>query len=165
MNTVTLAEQAHAHQYLTFILAGEHYAVDTLKVREILECTRFTPVPRMPPTVRGAANLRGVVVPVIDLLARFSGRRTELGKRTCIVILDVHDEGRPQPLGVLVDAVSAVREIGLDEIQPAPAFGSHLRSEFITGIVRMEERFITLLALDQVLDLTALGNLATSDDG
>lgn len=165
MTTAALEHETTAHQYLTFILAGEHYAVDTLSVREILEYTRFTPVPRMPAAVRGATNLRGSVVPVIDLLARFSGQRTELGKRTCIVILDVPDEDRPQPLGVLVDAVSAVREINPQDIQPAPAFGSHLRSEFITGVARLGERFVTLLALDQVLDLEALGNLTTSDGG
>lgn len=165
MNMATLGHESTAHQYLTFILAGEHYAVDTLSVREILEYTRFTPVPRMPATVRGATNLRGAVVPVIDLLARFNGKRTELGKRTCIVILDVPDEDRPQPLGVLVDTVSAVREISPHEIQPAPAFGSHLRSEFITGVVRLDDRFVTLLALDQVLDLETLGTSTTSDVG
>jgi purine-binding chemotaxis protein CheW len=163
MNEAALETEKTTQQYLTFVLSGEHYAVDSLSVREILEYTRFTPVPRMPATVRGAINLRGSVVPVIDLQARFGGSRTELNKRTCIIILDVPDEDRQQSLGVLVDAVSAVREIDPEEIQPAPAFGSHLRSEFITGVVRMGERFITLLALDQVLDLEALGKSANSE--
>ncbi|PIA67257.1 chemotaxis protein CheW [Pseudomonas sediminis] len=163
MNEAALETEKSTQQYLTFVLSGENYAVDSLSVREILEYTRFTPVPRMPATVRGAINLRGSVVPVIDLQARFGGSRTELNKRTCIIILDVPDEDRQQSLGVLVDAVSAVREIDPEEIQPAPAFGSHLRSEFITGVVRMGERFITLLALDQVLDLEALGKSANSE--
>nr|WP_313405262.1 chemotaxis protein CheW [Pseudomonas sp.] len=165
MTDLALEGEKSTQQYLTFVLGGEHYAVDSLSVREILEYTRFTPVPRMPATVRGAINLRGSVVPVIDLQARFGGPRTELNKRTCIIILDVPDEDRQQSLGVLVDAVSAVREIELTQVQPAPAFGSQLRSEFITGVVRMDERFITLLALEQVLDLEALGKPATSDGG
>ena len=158
MNALANASRESAQQYLTFVLGDEHYAVDTLHVREILECTRFTPVPRMPAAVRGATNLRGSVVPVVDLQARFNGQLTPLGKRTCIVILDMPAEGRPQPIGVLVDAVSAVREIHPAQIQPAPSFGSHLRSDFITGVVRLEERFVTLLALAQVLDLEALGS-------
>lgn len=158
MTTLVNAAVESSQQYLTFVLGDEHYAVDTLHVREILECTRFTPVPRMPAAVRGATNLRGSVVPVIDLQARFNGQLTPLGKRTCIVILDMPDEQRPQPIGVLVDAVNAVREIHSADIQPAPSFGSHLRSEFITGVVRLEERFVTLLALAQVLDLEALGS-------
>lgn len=165
MNEVALETEKSTQQYLTFTLTGEHYAVDSLNVREILEYTRFTPVPRMPAAVRGAINLRGSVVPVIDLQARFGGPRTELNKRTCIVILDVPDEDRQQSLGVLVDAVNAVREIEKTEIQPAPAFGSHLRSEFITGVIRLGDRFITLLALDQVLDLEELGKPATCDGG
>ena len=112
----------------------------------------------MPAAVRGATNLRGSVVPVIDLQARFNGQLTPLGKRTCIVILDMPDEQRSQVIGVLVDAVNAVREVHPADIQPAPSFGSHLRSEFITGVVRLEERFVTLLALAQVLDLEALGS-------
>ncbi len=163
MNALVLANAQTAQQYLTFVLGDEHYAVDTQHVREILECTRFTRVPRMPPAVRGATNLRGSVVPVIDLQARFNGQLTPLGKRTCIVILDIPTEERPQPIGVLVDAVSAVREIHSNEIQPAPSFGSHLRSEFITGVVRLEDRFVTLLALAQVLDLEALGSPPNRD--
>ncbi|TWD99155.1 CheW protein [Pseudomonas sp. AG1028] len=163
MNALVLANEETTQQYLTFVLGDEHYAVDTQYVREILECTRFTRVPRMPSAVRGATNLRGSVVPVIDLLARFNGQLTPLGKRTCIVILDVPAEERPQPIGVLVDAVSAVREIHSKEIQPAPSFGSHLRSEFITGVVRLEDRFVTLLALAQVLDLEALGSPPNRD--
>ncbi|WP_454254213.1 chemotaxis protein CheW [Pseudomonas sp. Marseille-Q8238] len=152
-------------QYLTFVLDGEHYAVDTLNVREIIELGALTQVPRMPPTIRGAINLRGAVVPVLDLQARFGAGATHLTRRTCIVILEVHEDGQPQVLGVLVEAVSEVLEIDASEIRPAPAFGSRIRSDFIQGMARLDERFVTLLALDRVLRLDEIGGHTANDDG
>ena len=113
---------AESRQYLTFTLGGEQFAVGTLCVKEIIEYGQVTAIPMMPPSIRGVINLRGAVVPVIDLDARFGGPVTAVGRRTCIVILEVqHAEGR-QVLGVVVDAVNEVLEIAPADIEPPPAF-------------------------------------------
>ena len=133
------------------MLGDEHYAVDTLYVREILECTRFTPVPRMPAAVRGATNLRGSVVPVIDLQARFNGQLTPLGKRTCIVILEIAGPEHTQVIGIVVDAVNEVRELGAEHIEPTPAFGGSIRADFIRGMGKLDDRLVVMLDIGRVI--------------
>lgn len=163
MNALTLediAQDTLGHQHLTFVVAGETYAVDTLVVREILEFGQLTQVPLMPPCIRGVINLRGAVVPVIDLEARFGGTPTRVGPRTCIVILEVADAEDTQVLGVVVDAVSEVLEIEPAQIRQAPAFGSRLEPHFIAGMVKLGEGFLILLDVQRVLDVTELANVA-----
>ncbi|WP_248799858.1 chemotaxis protein CheW [Pseudomonas sp. MWU13-2105] len=138
-------------QFLTFTSAGEAYAIDTLCVREIIEYGQVTQVPMMPDFIRGVINLRGSVVPVIDLQARFSRGTTQQGSRTCIVILEVFQEGDAQVLGIVVDSVSEVIEIDLGDIKPAPVIGNRIRGDFIRGMVRVRGEFLTLLQVDQVL--------------
>ena len=158
-------EAVHAHgpaapgQYLTFSLQGESYGVDILGVREIIEYARPTTIPMMPGFVHGVINLRGHVVPVIDLSQRFGRPPTELRARTCIVIVEVNTADGAQALGVLVDAVNAVLDLDASQIEPAPAFGTGLRREFIQGMARMDSGFIILLDIARVLateDLAAL---------
>jgi purine-binding chemotaxis protein CheW len=153
-----------AGQYLTFSLQDESYGVDILRVREIIEYTRPTTIPMMPGFVHGVINLRGHVVPVIDLAQRFGRAATELRARTCIVILEVADsDGAPQALGVLVDAVNAVLDLEPAQIEPAPSFGTGLQREFIQGMARLESGFIILLDVARVLgtdDLAALAQAA-----
>ena len=140
-------------QYLTFSLGGEMFAVGILNVKEIIEYGHLTPIPMMPPFIRGVINLRGSVVPVIDLAARFGGRPTEVGKRTCIVIVEVQHEGSTHILGLLVDGVNAVMEIGADSIEPAPAFGTRVNTEFIAGMARVDGRFVIILDIARVLSI------------
>lgn len=163
MNALTLGDIVHehlGHQHLTFVVKGETYAVDTLAVREIIEFGQLTQVPLMPACIRGVINLRGAVVPVVDLEARFGGAPTRVGPRTCIVILEVNNAEDTQVLGVVVDAVSEVLEIAAADIRPAPAFGSRLAPHFIAGMVKSAEGFVTLLDVTRVLDVAELASLA-----
>lgn len=163
MNALTLGDIVHehlGHQHLTFVVKGETYAVDTLAVREIIEFGQLTQVPLMPACIRGVINLRGAVVPVVDLEARFGGAPTRVGPRTCIVILEVSNAEDTQVLGVVVDAVSEVLEIAAADIRPAPAFGSRLAPHFIDGMVKSAEGFVTLLDVARVLDVAELASLA-----
>ena len=151
-----------ARQFLTFSLADEHFAVGTLNVREIIEYGQLTSVPMMPPSIRGVINLRGAVVPVIDLGARFGGRQTEIGRRTCIIILEVHNGEEEQVIGVVVDAVSEVLEIAPADIEPPPAFGANIRSDFIQGMGKVGGRFVILLDIGRVLSVDELAALAST---
>ncbi|MBB6287552.1 CheW protein [Pseudomonas sp. SJZ103] len=146
-------------QYLTFLAAQEMYAVNTLSVREIIEYNQVTTVPMMPAFLRGVINLRGSVVPVVDLKARFDKGTTELGSRTCIVILEAAKEGESQVLGVVVDSVSEVIEILDIDIKPAPAFGNHIRTDFIRGMTKVRGEFVTLLQIEHVLCVDEMAGL------
>lgn len=152
-------------QYLTFDLGGEMFAVATRFVREIMEYGQLTTVPMMPAFICGVINLRGAVVPVIDLSVRFGSARTELNRRTCIVIVEsVDDIGSTQILGVIVDAVSEVLEISSADIEPAPAFGAKIRTDFIAGMGKVAGKFVILLNLDKVLSVDEIAVLATVSD-
>jgi len=153
-------------QYLTFSLQGEIYGLDILRVREIIEYTRPTIVPMMPAFVHGVINLRGNVVPVIDLAQRFGRAPIALHPRTCVVILEVQSAEGAVAIGVLVDAVNAVLDLEADQIEPAPSFGTGLRQEFIRGMARTEVGFIILLDVGRVLsvdDMAALAGAAAAE--
>lgn len=155
-------------QYLTFLLAEEMFAVGIQQVREIIEYGNVTTVPMMPRFVRGVINLRGSVVPVIDLSARFGRGSSEIHRRTCVVIVEIEQEGVQQELGMIVDAVSEVLDIPQSEIEPAPAFGARIRADFISGMGKIEGRFVILLDVDKVLavdEMAALSELAERDGG
>ena len=160
----TLPPQAEPAQYLTFMLAGEAFAIGILAIKEIIEHHSLTAVPMMPDCVRGVINLRGAVVPVVDLQARFGRPSSEVTKRTCIVIVEVHApaEGGPesQVIGVLVDAVNEVIDIGPADVEPPPAFGARIRTDFIQGMGKVKGKFVILLDVDQVLSLDDIGQLA-----
>jgi purine-binding chemotaxis protein CheW len=148
-------------QYLTFLLSGEVFAIGILAIREIIEYGQLTPVPMMPAFVRGVINLRGAVVPVIDLQARFGRGQTEPKHRTCVVIVEVAGEDGSQQFGVLVDAVNEVLEIPAADIEPAPSFGARIRGEFISGMGKVAGRFVILLNVANVLsieEMAAQGN-------
>jgi len=154
-------------QYLIFSLGGELFAVGTLRVREIIEYGNLTSVPMMPSFIRGVINLRGAVVPVIDLNARFGRARTEISRRTCIVILEVQSEEDTHVLGIVVDAVSAVRQIDSANIEPAPSFGTRIRADFIDGMAKVNNNFVILLDLGKVLsvdEISVLNGMASSNE-
>lgn len=158
------AGRGEPRQYLTFTLGGEVYAVETLSVKEIIEYGHLTTVPMMPPSVRGVINLRGAVVPVIDLLARFGKGTTAIARRSCIVILEIEEgEGR-QVVGVIVDAVNEVLEIPGEEIEAPPSFGARIRVDFIQGMGKVNGDFVILLDVGRVLSSNELSALAAIDE-
>lgn len=154
--------QPGSGQYLTFTLQGEVYGLDILRVREILEYTHPTTVPMMPAFVHGVINLRGNVVPVIDLAQRFGRAATTLQPRTCVVIIEIDGEDGPLAIGILVDAVNAVLDMEPAQIEPAPSFGTGLRQDFIRGMARTETGFIILLDVGRVLSVEDMAGLASA---
>jgi len=148
--------QSEEGQYLTFTLRGEMFAIGILNIKEILEYGSLTAVPMMPDFIRGVINLRGAVVPVVDLAARFGGRPSEVTKRTCIVIIEVNADAGQQDIGVVVDAVSEVLEIPAGEIEPPPAFGAKIRADFIHGMGKVDGKFVIILNVDKVLSVDEL---------
>lgn len=163
-DTAQAAEQQQ-QQFLTFLLGGEPFAISILVVKEIIEYGALTSVPMMPEFIRGVLNLRGQVLPVIDLAARFGRTPAQVGRRTCIVIIEMDNDGEKQDVGVVVDSVSEVMDIADDMIQPAPAFGAKIRVDFINGMVEVDGRFIIILDVDRVLSLDEMALLASIDDG
>lgn len=158
--TRSLASAGEANQYLTFTLGGEMFAVGILNVKEIIEYGSLTEIPMMPTFIRGVINLRGAVVPVIDLAARFGGKATEIARRTCIVIVEVQqDEGR-HDIGIMVDAVSEVLEIAGSEIEPPPAFGAKIRADFIAGMGKVNGKFVIILDIMRVLSVDEMAAIA-----
>lgn len=146
-------------QYLTFQLEREVFALDIRSVREIIQVGPMTHVPLMPGFVRGVINLRGAVVPVVDLQARFGRPPAELGKKSCIVIFDAQREGDRVELGLLVDAVSEVIDIPADQIEPPPSFGASVQRDFIQGMGKLDDRFVIILEPDRALDIDDMARL------
>ncbi len=168
MSTLALQQAAAAakpgvtaNQYLIFSLGGELFAVGTLRVREIIEYGNITSVPMMPSFIRGVINLRGAVVPVIDLNARFGRGQTDVSRRTCIVILEVQGDEGTHVLSIIVDAVSAVRHIDSASIEPSPSFGTHIRADFIDGMAKVNGGFVILLDLGKVLSMDEISMISS----
>lgn len=150
---VAAGDDDTALQYLTFSLGGEMFAIDIRGIKEIIEYGGLTTVPMMPGFIRGMINLRGAVVPVVDLSVRFGREPTVLGRRTCIVIIEVANDHGMQDIGVVVDAVSEVLDIADAAIEPAPQFGTKVRSEFISGMALLGSGFVILLGVDRALNV------------
>lgn len=144
------------HQYLTFVLGGEVYGVSILVIREILEYQEPTSVPMMPDFIRGVINLRGSVVPVVDLSLRLGKQSSEVGKRTCVVIIEISHEEEKMQIGVVVDAVNEVLDIAPENIEAAPSFGAKIRTDFISGMGKIDDHFVVLLNIDHVLSVEEL---------
>lgn len=151
---------ADANQYLTFTVSGQMYGIGILAIKEIIQYGAVSGVPMMPDFIRGVINLRGAVVPVVDLAARFHGRLAEIGRRSCIIIVEIGEHAGIQDVGILVDSVSAVLEIAADEIEPAPAFGAGVRTDFIRGMGKVSGGFVILLDVARVLGTDGLMLLA-----
>jgi purine-binding chemotaxis protein CheW len=168
LTAINLASAPLPSQYLTFVLGEEQFAVGILHVKEIIEYAAMATVPMMPDCVRGVINLRGAVVPVLDLSARFGRGVAGIGKRTSIIIAEVAAEadgeprGGKQVLGMMVDAVNAVVEIEPADIEQAPSFGTRIRPDFIAGIGKCNGRFVILLALERVLSTDEVVELSRS---
>jgi len=155
-------------QYLTFLLGGEMFAIPILNIKEIIEYGHMTTVPMMPAFVRGVINLRGSVVPVIDLAVRFGRGASDLTRRTCIVIIEIDSGDGCQDVGVVVDTVNEVLEIPAGEIEQAPSFGARIRADFISGMGKIDGKFVVIIAVDHVLaidEMATLGQLGDTPPG
>jgi len=167
-NTLAATTDGSPQQYLTFSLGGEVFALGILNVKEIIEFGNVTEIPMMPAFIRGVINLRGAVVPVIDLSARFGGAASTVSRRTCIIIVELDDGDERQDLGVIVDAVNEVLEIPRAEIEPPPTFGAKIRADFIQGMGKVEGRFVIILNVDRVLsteEITMLASMSGNGTG
>jgi purine-binding chemotaxis protein CheW len=145
-----MAEDSQTTQYLTFNLSDEVFAVDVGRVREILEITSITKVPQTPEFMRGVINLRGSVVPVIDMRLKFGMSETERTVNTCIVVVEVDMDGESIVLGALADSVQEVIEMEPAQIEAAPHIGTHLNTDFIKGMGKHNERFVMILDIDKI---------------
>ncbi len=152
-------------QYLTFTLSGEPYAISILCIKEIIQFGQLTEVPRMPTFIRGVINLRGAVVPVIDLSARFGKLATVVGQRNCIIIVEVMTGEEKHSIGVMVDAVNAVLEIPAKEIENTPTFGTNVRTEFIEGMGKIDGKFVIILNVQHVLSMDDMAALVAGRSG
>ncbi len=143
-------------QYLTFKLDDETFAVDISKVREVLDFTTITKVPQTPDFMRGVINLRGSVVPVVDMKLKFGMSKTDRTVNTCIIIVEVTLDGEAAILGALADSVQEVIELDPDNIEPAPRIGMRLRTDFIKGMGKRDGRFIMILDIDSIFSYDEL---------
>jgi purine-binding chemotaxis protein CheW len=161
MAAATITEST---QYLTFKLGDEVYALDISKVREVLDFTSATKVPRTPDFMRGVINLRGSVVPVVDLRLKFGMSATEKTVNTCVIITEVTVDGDTTVLGALADSVQEVIDLMPADISPAPKIGTKLRTEFITGMGKRDDKFIIILDIDKVFSAEDLSIVGAAQD-
>ncbi len=148
---MTSEEVMHTTQYLTFTLGEEDFALDISQVREVLNYTTITRVPRMPQFLSGVINLRGNVVPVIDLRMKLGMNAIKITSDSCIVIVEVFIDGEMTQMGALTDSVKEVIDLDPGQISPAPRLGTQIKSEFIKGMGTLGEKFLIILDIDRIL--------------
>jgi purine-binding chemotaxis protein CheW len=158
---MSVAELTETTQYLTYKLGEEVFALDISKVREVLDFTTVTKVPRTPEFMRGVINLRGSVVPVVDLRLKFGMTKTEKTVNTCVIIVEVTVDRETTVLGALADSVQEVMDLGPGNIEPAPRIGTKLDTDFIKGMGKHDERFIIILDIDKVFSVEDLVRVKT----
>jgi purine-binding chemotaxis protein CheW len=155
------ADVIETTQFLTFKLDDEVFALDISKIREVLDFTSITRVPRTPEFMRGVINLRGSVVPVVDLRLKFGMTRTEKTVNTCIIITEVTVDNATTVLGALADSVQEVLDLRPDNIEPAPKIGTRLNTVFIKGMGKRDNKFIIILDIDKVFSTGELASVQT----
>jgi purine-binding chemotaxis protein CheW len=158
-------EPKPTRQYLTFFLGEEEYAIELLRLSQILDWRAPTRVPAVPACIRGVINLRGQVVPLVDLGVKFGAGERAPGRTTCIVIVELAVEGTAMRMGVIADRVHQVIDLGDEDVQPPPPFGTRVRVDFLLGLGKAGERFVLLLDIDKVLsqhELLAAGELSAA---
>jgi purine-binding chemotaxis protein CheW len=162
MEKTTVAEKIRAREgkYLTFKLGREEYGIEILKVREIIGYMAITAVPRAPEYIKGVINLRGQVIPVLDLRSRFGMDAAEVTEQTCIIVADVSQRGRRFNAGLVVDQVQEVLDIAGDHIEDAPQFGNDVQTDIILGIGKINDTIKILLDIDKVLDNVSIGEMS-----
>ena len=158
-----VAVTARPGKYLSFMLGGEEYGVEIMKVQEINGLIQATRVPRMPDYVRGVVNLRGKVIPVIDLRCKFGMEAVEDTEKTCNIVVQIEHQDEVVTMGIIVDDVSEVLNIAGEQIDPPPAFGSGVDSDFIMGMGKLDDNVVILLDIDNVLTGQEYETLTTVD--
>lgn len=153
MSVVSITETG---QYLTFELDEEVFAMDISKVREVLDFTKITKVPQTPDFMLGVINLRGSVMPVVDMRLKFGLSKTKRTVNTCIIIVEIELDGEITMLGALVDSVQEVMELDPDQIEPPPRIGTHLNTKFIKGMGKQGEQFLIIVEIDKVFSADEL---------
>ncbi len=160
-NQINTGMENQGDQLLTFILAGEEYGVDILRVQEIKGWDTVTPIPNTPEYIRGVINLRGTIVPIIDLRMRFGLDSIEYGATTVVIVLKVISSSKSRIMGIVVDAVSDVYNIAKDAMKPPPDFGSIISIDFVSGLATVDETMVIVLDIDHLLnadDITTVEN-------
>ncbi|MFH0809999.1 MAG: chemotaxis protein CheW [Pseudomonadota bacterium] len=155
-------QKTELKQYLSFTLGEEEFALEIDRVREVLGYPVITVVPRMPDYLRGVINLRGNVVPVVDLRLKFNMSKTQRTVDTCVVIVEAMLEGEVTVMGLLTDSVEEVTDLSASEIEPPPRMGNRLNTDFLKGMGKQGERFMLLLDIDKVLSSEELETLSTA---
>jgi purine-binding chemotaxis protein CheW len=155
----TTREAVEQQQYLTFFLAGEEYAISLLKVKEIIEYHTVTTVPKTPQWIRGVINLRGAVVPVVDLAVKFGIEERPVTRTTCVVIIEGCFEDQSATMGVIADAVSQVIDLSEKDIHEPPSFGTRVRVDYLVGVASLGKKFALMLDVDRVLSSDELVSL------
>jgi purine-binding chemotaxis protein CheW len=153
---MSVSEITETRQYLTFKLANEVFATDVAKVREVLDLTPITAIPRTPDFMAGVINLRGSVVPVVDFRLCFGMSKTEKTRNTCIVVVEVVLDSEAIVIGALADSVEEVIDLEPEQIEPAPRIGAHIRTDFIRGMGKRDTQFIMILDIDRVFSAEEL---------
>ena len=161
---MSVSDTTETTQYLTFKLSEEVFALDISKVREVLDFTTVTKVPQTPDFMRGVINLRGGVVPVVDLRLKFGMDETRKTVNTCIIIAEVHIDEETTVLGALADSVQEVIDLDADHIEPAPRLGTQINTEFLAGMGKKNEEFILILNIDKVFSFEELSMVKGSSD-
>ncbi|VAX11658.1 Positive regulator of CheA protein activity (CheW) [hydrothermal vent metagenome] len=165
-NSVIISDMADTDQFLTFMLAGEEYGVDILRVQEIKGWDAVTSIPNTPTYIRGVINLRGTIVPIIDMRIRFGLEELEYGPLTVVIVLKVETESNSRTMGIVVDGVSDVYNVPDEQIKPSPDFGDAVDTEFVKGLATVEEKMVIILDIDSMLnasELTEVDSVAKTD--
>ena len=157
-------KEQDVQQYLTFMIAGEEYAISLLQVKEIIEYDTVTPVPKTPEWVRGVINLRGSVVPVIDLAVKFRLPASVAGRLTCIVITEVECAGEATIMGVMADSVRQVIDLKPEDVEHPPTFGTRVKVDYLNGMARSGKKFCLILNTEKVLSTDELLELSEAVD-
>lgn len=158
------SEVIASNQYLTFTLEDEVFALDIHKVREVLDFTTITKVPQTPEFMRGVINLRGSVVPVVDMRLRFGMHAAEKTVNTCVIITEVRTEGEPLVLGAMADSVQEVLDLEPEQIEPPPRIGAKLNSEFLRGMGKHNDQFVMILDIDRVFSSEEMACIQGSEE-
>src|ERR1700690_1394752 len=161
---MSVNEITETRQYLTFKLGNEVFGIEVAKVREVLDFTTITAIPRTPEFMSGVINLRGSVVPVVDLRLCFHMSKTNRTTNTCIVVVEVLLEGESTVIGALADSVEEVIDLEPDQIQPAPRIGTHIRTDFLKGMGRRDAQFVMILDIDRVFSADQLASVRAPEN-
>lgn len=160
VNDMDTKEDTDTREFLTFMLAGEEYGVDILRVQEIKGWDTVTKIPNTPEYIRGVINLRGTIVPILDMRLRFDLKRLDYGPTTVVIVLKVERSGGPvRTIGIVVDAVSDVHNVPVNQIKASPDFGTTVDTEFVKGLATVGEKMVIVLDIDYMLNTDELAVL------